>query len=447
MKTLADLHSVEAEEATLGSCLIDPDAVMEVRTIIKDSTAFFSVFNRYLFESMCHLQDNSQPIDFLTVTERFKAVAPDSLDEGKIIMLLNAVPTSIHAKYYAQQVQDFYIRRELLRKSGELAESVFDMSMDVRDVVTEATALTTSFQGEGVAGDRFVDNETLMSKMVDDFLNDKPVKSVPWFSRDLNRMFGSMKAGRLYSVGACPKQGKTTLMSNVVSFAAKRGKVVCQISAEMLSEELGILSASRESGVSMTAIESHREEGGDRLHPDELTRFIGAMGKMAELKIVTDDTPAPTPSYIRRVLNRTLMRYGRVDLLVVDYFQRCRPDKQTKSDVLDRELISQEFANMAKEYDCPVLLLAQANPAKVEQRADKRPLASDIMYSSALMRDCNAMFYLYRDEMYNPDTTEWPNQIEVICRLNRNGGIGTVNQFFDGDHSRITDLHRQSINL
>jgi replicative DNA helicase len=169
---------------------------------------------------------------------------------------------------------------------------------------------------------------------------------------------------------------------------------------------------------------------------------MDAAGRISELKIITDETPAQNPSQIRAACNRVVSEYGRLDLIELDYFQLCQADKPTSNRVQDLEGISKELVTIIKDFDVPLIGTAQVTSKAIAQRATKEPDLTDVFGSSALLKDGYFISFIYRDEYYNPDTTTRPGQAELIVRAHRDGDTPRINLQFDGPTAQFRNLAR-----
>ena len=172
------------------------------------------------------------------------------------------------------------------------------------------------------------------------------------------------------------------------------------------------------------------------------------VGKLSETRMIIDDARGVTPSQIRATLHSTILKYGTVDLLEVDYFQLLEADKATSNRVSDLETISRKVVNIIGEFNVPMIMTAQVLSKSIDQRQEKRPNFSDIFGSSAPMKDAYFVSFLYRDEYYNPDTTSWPGEGELIVRAHRDGDTPTIGLVFDGPTATFKNKdYSNAINL
>ncbi|MCP4426158.1 MAG: replicative DNA helicase [Chloroflexi bacterium] len=437
-------HSAEAEEAVLGSLLIDPDAVFEVSSFLRPA-AFYRRQNQWIFEAILDLSERHEPLDLITLTEelRRREQLEEVGGEGYIIGLINAVPTSINARSYGKLVEAASIRRRMISAAGTIANLAFDEAEDVDIVIDRAEQALFSISEERTTRDL-----TPIKQIARDYLDriqelherGDDVIGVPTGFVDLDRLLGGLNKSDLVIVAARPGMGKTSLQNAMALTAAvKHGKRVAMFNLEMSGEQLVQRMIAAE-----TRIDSQRLRRGD-LHDHEWPIFMEAVGRLSETRIFIDDTPSITPMQLRTKCRRLYAEHG-LDMVMIDYLQLMQTERATQNRVQEISEISRALKGLARELDVPVLAAAQLSRA-VEQRQDKRPLLSDLRDSGSIEQDADIVMFIYRDEYYNPDTTERPNIAELAIAKHRNGPTGTVDLYWHGKLATFRNLQRQEINL
>ncbi len=437
-------HSVEAEEAVLGSLLIDPDAIFEVSGFLRPD-AFYRVQNKWIFESILDLSDRREPLDLITLTEelRRRERLEEVGGEGYIIGLINAVPTSINARNYGKLVEAAALRRKMISAAGTIANLAYDEAESVDIVIDRAEQ--TLF---GISEERTTRDLTPIKQIARDYLErieelaerGDDVIGVPTGFVDLDRLLGGLNKSDLIIVAARPGMGKTSLQNALALTAAnKHGKRVAMFNLEMSGEQLVQRMIAAE-----TRIDSQRLRRGD-LHDQEWPIFMEAVGRLSETHIFIDDTPSITPMQMRTKCRRLYAEHG-LDLIMIDYLQLMVTERQSNNRVQEISEISRALKGLARELDVPVVAAAQLSRA-VEQRQDKRPMLSDLRDSGSIEQDADIVMFIYRDEYYNPDTTERPNIAELSIAKHRNGPTGTVDLYWHGKLATFRNLQRQEINL
>ncbi|MEM7113004.1 MAG: replicative DNA helicase [Chloroflexota bacterium] len=437
-------HSIEAEEAVLGSLLIDPEAIYEVAGFLIPD-AFYRVQNRWIYEAMLRLNNRRDPIDFITLTEELRRLEKleDAGGEAYLIGLINTVPTSINAEHYARVVEAAHTRRKLISTASTIAGLAYEESEDINIVIDRAEQALFGVSEARTTRDlvpvrqiarEYMDRIEQLHQRGDDVIG------VPTGFTDLDRLLGGLNKSDLIIIAARPGMGKTSLQNGVALTAARRhGKRVAMFNLEMSGEQLVQRMIAAE-----TRIDSQRLRRGE-LYDTEWPIFMEAIGRLSETRIFIDDTPSITPAQLRTKCRRLYAEHG-LDLIMIDYLQLMQSERGTNNRVQEISEISRGLKTLARELDVPVVAAAQLSRA-VEQRQDKRPLLSDLRDSGSIEQDADIVMFIYRDEYYNPETTERPNIAELVIAKHRNGPTGTVDLFWHGKLATFRNLQRQEINL
>jgi len=437
-------HSMEAEEALLGSLLIDPDALFEVNNFLRPE-AFYRTQNRWIYEAILRLSDRREPVDLITLTEELRR--SEQLEEvggeAYIINLINMVPTAINAPSYGRLVEATSIRRKLVSAASAIANLAYDEKEDINIVIDRAEQTLFSISEERttrdlvpirqIAGD-YLDRIQELRERGDDFVG------IPTGFTELDRLLGGLNKSDLIIIAARPGMGKTSLQNAMALTAAtKHGKRVAMFNLEMSGEQLVQRMIAAE-----TRIDSQRLRRG-QLAEHEMPIFLEAVGRLSETRIFIDDTPSISPNQLRTKCRRLYAEHG-LDLVMIDYLQLMQAERTTNNRVQEISEISRGLKGLARELNVPVIAAAQLSRA-VEQRQEKRPLLSDLRDSGSIEQDADIVMFIYRDEYYNPDTTERPNIAELNIAKHRNGPTGTIDLYWHGKLATFRNLQRQEINL
>lgn len=437
-------HSIEAEEAVLGSLLIDPEAIYDVAGFLR-AEAFYRAQNRWIYEAIIALNERRDPIDFITLTEELRR--RERLDElggeAYVIDLLNAVPTSVNAASYARVVEAAATRRKMIQAAGVIANLAYEEAEDINVVIDRAEQTLFSISEQRTTRDlmpikqiahEYLDRIQALHERGSDIVG------VPTGFTDMDRLLGGLSKSDLVILAARPGMGKTSLQNAIALTAAmKHGKRVAIFNLEMSGEQLVQRMVAAE-----TKIDSQRLRRG-QLAEHEWPIFMEAIGRLSETRIFIDDTPSITPNQLRTKCRRLYAEHG-LDLVLIDYLQLMQAERTTNNRVMEISEISRGLKGLARELDVPVLAAAQLSRA-VEQRQDKRPLLSDLRDSGSIEQDADIVMFIYRDEYYNPETTERPNIAEVNVAKHRNGPTGTIDLYWHGKLATFKNLQRQEINL
>ena len=377
-------HSIEAEEAVLGSLLIDPDSLFEVSNFLR-ADAFYRAQNRWIYESMLALSDQRVPLDVVTLIEelRRRERLEEIGGESTVISLLNAVPTSINVEAYGKMVEAAAIRRKLILAAGSIAKLAYNEAEDINVVLDRSEHTLFSISEQRTTRDlqpvrdiasTYLERMELLRERGDEFIG------VPTGFSDLDKMLSGLNKSDLVIIAARPGMGKTALEISIALNAARRyDKRVAMFNLEMSGEQLLQRMIAAE-----TRIDSQRLRRGD-LADHEWGIFLEALGRLSETHIYIDDTPSISPMQLRTKCRRLYAEHG-LDLVMIDYLQLMQSDRPSSNRVQEVSEISRELKGLARELDVPVLAAAQLSRA-VESRQNKRPQLSDLRDSGCLTGD------------------------------------------------------------
>ena len=423
-------HSIEAEEAVLGSLLIDPDAILRIAAFLR-AEDFYREKNGWIYQAVLNLHERREPADFVTLGEELER--KDQLQElggpAEITRLINSVPTAIHIEYYGRIVERVAVLRRLISAAGQIAALAYEETEEVDEVVDQAEQILF-----GVSERRLTRDLVPIDRIIRDYYDrieylyqhrGEPV-GVPTGFIDLDRILGGMQRSDLLIIAGRPGMGKTALMLSMTRTAAKKfSQRVALFSLEMSREQVVQRLVSAETG-----IDSRRLRLGE-LEEDEWGLFVQATGVLAELPVFIDDTPSISALQLRTKARRLHAEYG-LDLVIVDYLQLMRGDFRSENRVQEISTISRSLKGLARELNVPVLAASQLSRA-VENRQDRHPILSDLRESGSIEQDADVVMFIYRDEVYNPDT-ELLNLADISVSKHRNGPTGRVQLFF---HDRL----------
>jgi replicative DNA helicase len=428
--------NVEAEEAVLGSLLIDPDAIIKVSPFLR-ADDFYVLRHGWIYQAIYDLHERREPADFVTVCDELER--RQQLDEvgGRsfIASLINAVPTAIHVEHYARIVERTALLRRLIAAAGQIAALAYDESREVDEVVDRAEELIFSVAERRIQRD-LVPLKRIMHEVMDrlDYLHRHQGEflGVPTGFTPLDRLLGGLQKSDLIIIAARPGVGKTSLGLNIAHNAAKKyGRHVAIFSLEMSAEQLGQRLLAMESG-----IDSQRLRLGN-VADDEWFTLTEAAGILADTGLYIDDTPAMSPMEVRTKARRLHAEYG-LDLIIVDYLQLMRGDERSENRVQEISFISRSLKALARELNLPVIAISQLSRA-VEARQEKRPILSDLRESGSIEQDADVVIFVYREDMYKEDT-EKKNIAEIIVAKHRNGPTGTVPLYFRKELTQFLEL-------
>ncbi|KPL83894.1 DNA helicase [Thermanaerothrix daxensis] len=410
-------HNREAEEAVLGAVLINPEVYFDLAQILRPED-FYIARNRWVWEAFVHLTEHRIPIDYLTVSQVLeeKGHLTEIGGQAYLLALINQTPTSLHAEAYARLVQESAIRRRMLAAANELARLAYDPRRSVDVIIDEAEKTVFSLSERRLQRD-IQHIQTVLSSYYDriDQLSQRSdeIYGVPTGLIDLDRLLGGMQRSDLLIVAGRPGSGKTGFLLSVAKNAAQRHrKHVAIFSLEMSAEQLVQRLIAQETG-----IDTQRLRTG-KLTDEEWPLFTHAIEVLSDTQIWLDDTPAITPLQLRTKCRRLHLEYP-LDLIIVDYLQLMAGDTRAENRVQEVSYISRNLKILARELNVPVLAAAQLSRA-VEQRADKRPMLSDLRESGSLEQDADVVMFIHRPEGLEKDSPR-RNLAEIIVAKHRNG--------------------------
>jgi replicative DNA helicase len=419
-------QSREAEEALLGSIMINPEAYYDVAEFLQGAD-FYIHQHRWIWEAFVHLHESRTPIDILTVTEELdqQGRLAEMGGAAYLTSLINNVPSSLHAIAYGRIIEQTAVRRNMLEAANKIAKLAYDEEIGLETVMDDAEKAVF-----GVSERRMTRDLEPIQEVLSDYydrigeLAARPddIHGVPTGFIDLDKLLAGLQPSDFLIVAGRPGMGKTGFVLSVAKNAAQTHKKhVAIFSLEMSNEQLVQRLISQETG-----IDSQRLRTG-KLEEDEWPLFTHAIEVMSDTRIFLDDTPAITPLQLRTKCRRLHLEY-RLDLVIVDYLQLMSGDTRTDNRVQEVSYISRNLKVLARELNVPVLAAAQLSRA-VEQRADKRPVLSDLRESGSLEQDADIVMFIYRPEIYEDDPAK-ENIAEVIVSKHRNGPTGSVQLIF-----------------
>ena len=437
-------QSVEAEQSVLGGLLLDNSAWDKIGDVLVEGD-FYRADHRIIFQHVSRLIGDNKPADALTVCESLERSGKLADVGGQSYMSSLALntPSAANIRRYAEIVRERATMRSLAAIGTEIADSAYNpMGRDAGALIDEAEAKVFRIAEAGAKSRQgFVKIDPLLTETVEriDMLYSRENKSdvigLATGFIDLDRMTSGLQGGDLIIVAARPSMGKTALAMNVVEHVALEAKkAVAVFSMEMSGSQLSM----RMIG-SVGRVDQHELRSGT-FKEDDWSRLVDAVGKLNEAQIYIDDNAGLNALEVRsraRRLHRQCAEMGGLSLIVVDYLQLMSASRGGREENRATEIaeISRSLKGLAKELKVPVVALSQLNRS-VESRTDKRPMMSDLRESGAIEQDADLILFIYRDEVYNPDTPK-RGMAEIIVAKQRNGPTGTFNLTFVGKHTRF----------
>ena len=432
-------HSLEAEQSVLGGLLLDNEKWDSVAEKILASD-FYSRPHRIIFESVSALLEGGKPLDLITLSEQLEQA--DKLEDvggfAYLAELAKNTPSAANIAAYTDIVRERAMIRGMIGVANEIADAGYDpqgrTSEDLLDMAESKVFAIAEQRTSENEGPQNVD--TILEKTLEriELLYQSPqdgVTGVTTGFTDLNKKTAGLQGSDLIIVAARPSMGKTTFAMNLCEQAAmNEDKPVLIFSLEMPSEQIMMRMLASLGRVDQTKIRT------GQLDDEDWARVSSTMGIMLEQgKMYIDDGSGLTPTEVRSRARRIAREYGGLSMIMIDYLQLMQVPALKDNRTLEISEISRSLKALAKELEIPIIALSQLNRS-LEQRADKRPVNSDLRESGAIEQDADLIMFIYRDEVYNNDSQD-KGTAEIIIGKQRNGPIGRVRLTFQGQFSRF----------
>ena len=436
-------HSMEAEQSVIGSMIMDREAIVVASEIVRGED-FYNKQYGILFEAMVELNDESKPVDLVTLQDRLreKDVPPETCSPEFIRDLITAVPTSANIKYYAGIVAEKSTLRRLIRLNEEIANNCYVGKDSLENILADTETRVFDLVQRRNTGE-FVPIRQVVMNAMDNIEkashNQGNVTGVATGFLDLDYKTAGMQPSDLILVAARPSMGKTAFVLNVAQYVAfRQNKTVAIFSLEMSKEQLVNRLFAMESKV-----DSQHLRTGD-LSDTEWEKLIESAGVIGKSNLIIDDTPGISISELRSKCRKYKLEHN-LEMIIIDYLQLMSGNgKSTDSRQQEISDISRSLKALARELHVPVIALSQLSRA-VEQRPDHRPMLSDLRESGAIEQDADVVMFIYRDDYYNKDT-EKKGIAEIIIAKQRNGPIGTVELVWLPDFTKFANLDYRPMN-
>ncbi len=432
-------HSMEAEQGVIGGLLIDNDAWDRISDKIIDND-FYRPEHRIIFRAISSLAARNEPFDVITVSE-FLAKEGKLENAGNLPYLTELAantPSVANIIAYAGIVRERATLRQLISVSSEIADSAyFPKGRAGDEILNEAERKIFEIAEARPQTSAPVVLKDLLKQTVDTidllFHSEDQITGLSTGFADLDEKTSGLQKSDLVIVAGRPSMGKTTFAMNLVENAMmKSDQAILVFSLEMPAESLVMRMIS-----SLGRIDQSKVRSG-KLEDDDWSRLSSTVALLQERNLFIDDTAGITPTEMRSRARRIAREHGEIGLIMVDYLQLMQASTSSENRVNEISEISRSLKALAKEFDCPVVALSQLNRS-LEQRPNKRPVNSDLRESGAIEQDADVIMFVYRDEVYHPET-EHKGIAEIIIGKQRNGPIGTVRLMFHGRYTRFDNL-------
>ncbi|MBK5241152.1 replicative DNA helicase [Clostridium sp.] len=428
-------YNLEAEQSIIGSMLIDKTAISRVVEVLITED-FYRDSHKVIFNAIFELYQKDTPIDMITLLEHLRSSEKLEASGGitYISEISNSVPSTANLSSYIKIVDDKSILRKLIRASTEIMENCYNKQDNVEAVMDLAEQKVFNIAERKNSSELEPMNTVLERGFLEIeriFNNKGETTGISSGFPELDDKTAGFQKGDMILIAARPSMGKTTFALNLAEYAALRGgKSVAIFSLEMSKEQLSYKLLCSEANVDMSKLRHGALEDRD------WENIAKASGPLAAAKIFIDDTAGTSVMDMRSKCRKLKMEHG-IDMIVIDYLQ-LMSGSNTESRQQEVSEISRSIKALAKEMECPVIALSQLSRAP-EQRADHRPMLSDLRESGSIEQDADVVMFLYRDEYYDAETED-KNIAELIIAKQRNGPIGTVKLAWIGQFSKFAKL-------
>jgi len=430
-------YSIEAEQSLLGGLMLDNDNFDTVSALVAEGD-FFRPEHRMIYAAIAQLCKDHKAVDIITVTN---ALGDDIAEAGGMPYLgtlTDNTPSTANLRYYAEIVKDRSVRRKLIKAASGIADSAYKQEGDDTTKLLDLAeqAVFEIAEHGGTAGE-FTSLNNALAQALDkiDYLynNQDKLAGIDTGYTDLNDKTTGFQRGDLIIVAGRPSMGKTAFSCGIAEHVAIDNKLpVAIFSMEMPTEQLAKRMISTRASVELQKLRT------GKVLDDEWPKITTAIFSMSDAPLFIDDTPALTPVDLRARARRLMRDHGQLGLILIDYLQLMQMGGKVENKTVEVGEISRALKALAKELNVPVVALSQLNRG-LEQRPNKRPIMSDLRESGAIEQDADVIMFIYRDEVYNPDTED-QGIAEIIISKQRNGPIGTVRLQFQGQYTRFANL-------
>jgi replicative DNA helicase len=440
-------HSIEAEQALLGGLFIDVKAFDKINGTVGEGD-FYTLDHRKIYRAISRLMERSHPVDTITVADFLQS--HQQLDEvgglQYIVQLATSTPGAGNIVRHAEIVRDAALKRRLVSASHDISEKVHAPgALTSRELLDYAQAKVMAISEQAIkhaGGPQHVGPvlDAVLHRM-DDLSRRKNQDELTGLATgfgELDKLTTGMQPGELIVIAARPAMGKTALALNIVEHVAlEKGKNVAFFSLEMANDQLGVRLLS-----AVSKLNQQRVKVG-RLNDAEWAKVHEASNRLREAGIYLDEEGSLSANEMRSRARTIHRECGGLDLVVVDYLQLMQTSGKSDNRAQEVAEISRALKLLAKELCCPVIALSQLNRG-LEQRPNRRPIMSDLRDSGGIEQDADWILFIYRDEVYNPESPD-KGIAELIIGKQRNGPTGTVDVNWKGEWTRFEDRDKREI--
>lgn len=432
-------HSLEAEQSVLGGLMLHAESWDQISGLLS-AQDFYDSMHKAIFTAIVELIQQGKTVDVLMVSDCLKNnhKIEQAGGDNYLFELVQNTPSVANIAAYAEIVRERSVTRQLIRSASEIADSAYSPgSRSITELLDEAEQKIFAIAENGLSKSGPADVKSLarnaLAKVYERYKSPQAVTGLKSGFIDLDEMTSGLQPADLLIIAGRPSMGKTAFSMNIAEHVAiKSKKTVLIFSMEMPNEAIIIRMMS-----SLGRIEQNRIRSG-KLDDADWSRVQSAVDLLADARMLIDDTPSLSPAEVRARSRRVARERGDLGLIVLDYLQLMQVPGNKENRTAEISEISRSLKSLARELNVPIIALSQLNRS-LEQRADRRPIMSDLRESGSIEQDADLIMFIYRDEVYNENTAE-KNVAEIIIAKHRNGPIGKVKLLFKGQFSRFENL-------
>jgi len=434
-------HNLEAEESLLGAMLLSRDAISAATEARVETSDFYKPAHAHIYDAVMALYGVGEPVDPVTVADELRRADLLDLVGGRAALLrLQAdTPASANASHYAKIVNELALLRRLIGVASDIAEMGYDDSGEVSETLDRAESMVFEVAERRVSDSMIGVSDALqhtLDQLEQIYGQSERITGVPTGYNDLDDLLLGLQPSTLNVLAARPAAGKTAFALGAaanVAMEARRPVI-------FFSMEMGTLELTKRLLAAEARVDARKLQTG-QINEAEWTRLSHGVGRLAEAPLFIDDNPHCTVMEMRAKARRMKARHGDLGLILVDYLQLMSPTKRSENRQVEVAEISRGLKILARELECPVVALSQLN-RQLEYRADKRPMLADLRESGSLEQDADVVIFLYRDEIYNPESDQ-RGTAEVIVAKHRNGPTGMTRLAFLDHLTKFANMARE----
>lgn len=429
-------HNEEAERSALGAAMLSKDALYDVLEEVS-ADDFYNESHKEIFHAIVELYRQNSPVDMLTVCEELKKRKALEMVGGRayVVTLTTEVPSTINAGEYAKIVSEKATLRQLIRTAEDIINRGYEEKGEAKEILDYAEQGIFQIAQKRQKSDYTQIQEILLKnvEIIDEASkNQGKVVGIPTGFKDLDEKTSGLQRSDLIILAARPAMGKTAFALNIAQQTAiKAGSSVLIFSLEMSKEQLGQRLLAIQARVEMQKLKT------GTLERKDWDRLNMALDELHSSKIFIDDTAGISIMEMRNKCRRLKAEHG-LDLVIIDYLQLMRYDGKADSRQQEISALSRNLKLLAREMDCPVIVLSQLSRAP-EMRQDHRPVLSDLRESGSIEQDADIVIFLYRDDYYNPDNTEKHGICEVNLAKHRSGPTDKIELTWVERYTKFSD--------